>query len=370
MDTIEDGDTSLEVSSNLDLEELCKNELTFIENCLKVNYKSYGTWHHRYWLIEFMNEPNLQREIQLCNQFLQMDERNCTFGYWCFTFDRGAISLLSFHKFTVGTIGASSWSSQILALLKSSVFLKIKSTTTFPTSALGTIEVRFWNHCIQMATTILKFSQILTMITTEFRRQSTLTHQISLSGCICVGSFRSFLGDLNHSLGKCICPLLWFSGRHLPGHPMYPLLRPMSTWWQLNCLITCPKRQSYPWPSIKRPFNLVTGRPPMTLSGSVALYLMLHLKTEPAIHLILLGLLRETPKRQIFLASRSSMSSQVMHPTMPALRTKPVLVVMPSPESTRRSTSHCEIYLTWNLTTNVRTLCFLWVFCQFLNTIL
>lgn len=81
MDTIEDGDTSLEVSSNLALEELCKNELTFIENCLKVNYKSYGTWHHRYWLIEFMNEPNLQREIQLCNQFLQMDERNCTFGY-------------------------------------------------------------------------------------------------------------------------------------------------------------------------------------------------------------------------------------------------------------------------------------------------
>ena len=57
--------------------KLCQNELTFIENCLKVNFKSYGTWHHRYWIIGFMNEPNLEREIYLCNQFLQLDERNC-----------------------------------------------------------------------------------------------------------------------------------------------------------------------------------------------------------------------------------------------------------------------------------------------------
>ncbi|KAH9395327.1 hypothetical protein TYRP_020892 [Tyrophagus putrescentiae] len=55
---------------------ICNNELTFTENCLKVNYKSYGTWHHRCWLLTFMKNPDLEREVQLCNQFLQFDERN------------------------------------------------------------------------------------------------------------------------------------------------------------------------------------------------------------------------------------------------------------------------------------------------------
>lgn len=60
-----------------EFERLCANELLFIENCLKVNRKSYGAWHHRVWLIGFMNNPDLDKEIDLCNQCLMLDERNC-----------------------------------------------------------------------------------------------------------------------------------------------------------------------------------------------------------------------------------------------------------------------------------------------------
>lgn len=60
-----------------ELDKLCTSELGFIQQCLKINYKSYGTWHHRYWLIEFMKNPDLKHEIELCNKFLMLDERNC-----------------------------------------------------------------------------------------------------------------------------------------------------------------------------------------------------------------------------------------------------------------------------------------------------
>ena len=75
----DDEANSSKLSRQDEFDKVCQNELFFIENSLKINPKSYGTWHHRYWLIKFMNEPNLQREIQLCNQFLKLDERNCIY---------------------------------------------------------------------------------------------------------------------------------------------------------------------------------------------------------------------------------------------------------------------------------------------------
>ncbi len=58
-------------------QKLCENELQLTANCLKVNPKSYCVWHQRSWIIECMPFPNLQLEISLCNQFLELDERNC-----------------------------------------------------------------------------------------------------------------------------------------------------------------------------------------------------------------------------------------------------------------------------------------------------
>ncbi|KAF6132428.1 Rab geranylgeranyltransferase subunit alpha [Phyllostomus discolor] len=59
-----------------ELAALVKAELGFLESCLRVNPKSYGTWHHRCWLLSRLPEPNWARELELCARFLEVDERN------------------------------------------------------------------------------------------------------------------------------------------------------------------------------------------------------------------------------------------------------------------------------------------------------
>lgn len=58
------------------VQKLMQDELGFLESCLKVNPKSYGAWHHRSFILENMPHPDWERELQLCNTFLEYDERN------------------------------------------------------------------------------------------------------------------------------------------------------------------------------------------------------------------------------------------------------------------------------------------------------
>ncbi|KAJ7313167.1 hypothetical protein JRQ81_004441 [Phrynocephalus forsythii] len=66
----------LEKESPEEMQALCKAELSFLESCLRVNPKSYGTWHHRCWVMERIPEPDWARELELCSKFLEVDERN------------------------------------------------------------------------------------------------------------------------------------------------------------------------------------------------------------------------------------------------------------------------------------------------------
>eukprot|EP00986_Skeletonema_menzelii_P013223 scaffold7559_cov137-Skeletonema_menzelii.AAC.7 len=97
-DNQEGDDNNSSKPSTLDIEA----ELKLTAHCLQRNPKSYSAWFHRKWaLVYFMNGTSnqehwanmksiLQSELELCAQFLQLDERN----FHCWNFRRFVVGLL------------------------------------------------------------------------------------------------------------------------------------------------------------------------------------------------------------------------------------------------------------------------------------
>lgn len=121
-------ETFLHIQQTVETDEIQKqyrDELEFLEMCLKVNPKSYGTWHHRCFVMDHMPKPDWTRELELCNLFLQYDERNFhCWDYRRFVVSRSKLPPLQEFNFTTSKIESnfsnfSSWHyrSKLLPLL-------------------------------------------------------------------------------------------------------------------------------------------------------------------------------------------------------------------------------------------------------------
>ncbi|KAG8003441.1 Geranylgeranyl transferase type-2 subunit alpha, partial [Nibea albiflora] len=64
-----------------EMQKVYEAELSFLESCLKVNPKSYGSWHHRGWVSARLPRPDWARELSLCDRCLSLDDRNCNWHY-------------------------------------------------------------------------------------------------------------------------------------------------------------------------------------------------------------------------------------------------------------------------------------------------
>ncbi len=64
------------VETKQSLDNLFKNELFFTVQCLKKNPKAYAIWLYREFIMKMNEEADWTNELVLCNEFLNVDERN------------------------------------------------------------------------------------------------------------------------------------------------------------------------------------------------------------------------------------------------------------------------------------------------------
>lgn len=65
-----------EAKTKDEVKQMLNEELEFVAGCLRNNPKSYGCWHQRCFVMLKMPNPDWGKELELCNRFLQFDDRN------------------------------------------------------------------------------------------------------------------------------------------------------------------------------------------------------------------------------------------------------------------------------------------------------
>jgi geranylgeranyl transferase type-2 subunit alpha len=103
--------------------ELVEKELALSTNAIEKNPKSYCAWYHRVWLSK-RYEVNIIDEVNLCNKFLDFDQRN----FHCWNYRRYLIDVAKISAVDEFTYSASKISqnfSNYSAFHHRSVFLKV-----------------------------------------------------------------------------------------------------------------------------------------------------------------------------------------------------------------------------------------------------
>uniref|UniRef100_A0A6Q2YXA8 Geranylgeranyl transferase type-2 subunit alpha n=1 Tax=Esox lucius TaxID=8010 RepID=A0A6Q2YXA8_ESOLU len=77
------------IREEVDVQKMYEDELSFLESCLKVNPKSYGSWHHRGWVSARLPRPDWTRELGLCDRCLSLDDRN----FHCWDYRRMVVKM-------------------------------------------------------------------------------------------------------------------------------------------------------------------------------------------------------------------------------------------------------------------------------------
>ncbi|ESN96931.1 hypothetical protein HELRODRAFT_86108, partial [Helobdella robusta] len=105
----------LKAESKTECEALMIKELNFLNECLKLNPKSYSVWHHRCFITEFMDRADWPLELELTSKFLECDNRNFhCWDYRRFVFSKCTTSpeselLFSTKKISMDFSNFSSW---------------------------------------------------------------------------------------------------------------------------------------------------------------------------------------------------------------------------------------------------------------------